>query len=697
MSEENTTFTVWDENNSVDIKKESDMIWNIANKLRGPYTSDKYKDVILPMVVIRRFECALEDTKEEVLKNKDNYPDEVLYTFSKHQFYNKSDFTLKKLLDDQENIVENFKKYINAFSPNVVDIIKNLDFEREIEKLYASNRLNEVIQKFSEVDLNPKNVDNIKMGYIFEDLIRRFSENAEAGDHYTGRDIIRLMVSLVLSEGCEDVLNEKQKIVKILDQAAGTGGMLTTAMDYILHENPDANVKLYSQEVNPESYALCLAEMLIRGQDTSNIKLQDTMISDCFEDEKMRFLFENPPFGLAWKGEKAAEGVENAVNQEAKKENGRFPAGVPNGGDMQLLFLQSSINKLADNGRAAIISNGSPLFSGTITSGNSKIRKWILENDYVESIIQLSDNMFYNTGISTYIWIISKNKSEKRRGKIQLIDASSFKKKLGNSLGNKQYEIRPEHIEKITKLYHDFEENEYSKIYDNQEFILCQYTIEQPLQRNYAITEERINKMSESNLSSFFNKNKYEELLNKELNGEKIKKEDKTKLEKFRKNESTYYAIMDSLTNNISDEIYTTSEEFEPILLDILKDIFNSKKELTNKVNQIMKGLSVRDETLPPERNKRGGVRYDTEPDSKITEIIPSTVNINEYFEKEVLPFVNENTRISAKKDSKKEGAEISFNKCFYKYQKPTSSNILLDKFLKLEKMMNEKVNKLGD
>lgn len=414
----------WDDN-PIDVSTEVNFIWSIANKLRGPYQSDKYKDVIIPMVIIRRLECALQETKDVVVTQylkMPTYPAKAMYKISGYQFYNTSEFTLAELVNDAEHLALNFKSYINGFSPNIQDIIKNLEFDKQIDKMDKHNRLLAVVKAFSEIDLNPKTIDNMKMGYIFEELIRKFSENAEAGDHYTGRDIIKTMVSILLAEGCDDIFDDG-KIVTILDQAAGTGGMLSTANNYIKRFNPTADVRLFSQEVNPESYAMCLAEMLIRGQNADNIRLQDTMKADCFKDTKMRFVIENPPFGQPWGGKDAPEGDEEAVKAEVLKgTSGRFPAGAPSSGDMQLLFIQSAINKMDDEcGRAAIIENGSPLFSGSTSSGESQIRRWLLENDYIEAIIQLSTDMFYNTGIATYIWVLSKNKRAERKGKYSLL------------------------------------------------------------------------------------------------------------------------------------------------------------------------------------------------------------------------------------------------------------------------------------
>ena len=689
---------LWDDT-PIDVSSEVNFIWSIANKLRGPYQSDKYKDAIIPMTIIRRFECALTDTKDAVVKQfkkMPTYPTKAMYKISGYQFYNTSEFTLAELVNDSEHLANNFKSYINGFSANIQDIIKNLEFDKQIDKMDKHNRLLPVVKAFSELDLNPKTIDNMKMGYIFEELIRKFSENAEAGDHYTGRDIIKTMVSIILAEGCDDIFDDG-KIVTILDQAAGTGGMLSTANNYIKRFNPTADVRLFSQEVNPESYAMCLAEMLIRGQNADNIKLQDTMKADCFPETKMRFLIENPPFGTPWGGKDAPEGDEEAVKSEVLKgESGRFPAGAPGSGDMQLLFIQSAINKLDESyGRAAIISNGSPLFSGGTSSGESQIRRWLLENDYIEAIIQLNTDMFYNTGISTYIWVISKNKRTERKGKIQLIDASHLCHKLRKNLGKKKCEITPEDRNAITKLYADFLENDYCQIYDNTEFIYKEYSIMQPLQRSYGITEDRINEMiSSGTLTSLYDEAKVSTLESlEELTGK-----DKNKLDNYKKNKPIYDAILEALNNAISNDIYKNPESFTPVVTNLLKDIFTDTKELKKIVDKVVKGLSVMDKTADIQKDKKGNIIYDK--DTKDTEIVPWGTNIDDYMASEVLPHVPDakaffEEDLGKKNPVIKTGAEIPFTRYFYKYQAPTSSDELKKKFNELEYTVASKVNKL--
>ena len=682
----------------VDVSTEVNFIWSIANTLRGPYQSDKYKDVIIPMVIVRRFECALAKTKAKVVaqfKKNPNYPYKAMCKISEFQFYNTSEYTLSELLNDSENIAANFKSYLNAFSPNVQEIIMSnssgLDFEKQIDKMDKHNRLYGVIKKFSELDLNPKTIDNVKMGYIFEDLIRRFSENAEAGDHYTGRDIIKTMVNILLAEGCDDIF-EDGKVITVCDQACGTGGMLSTTENFVKRFNPTADIRLFGQEVNPESYAICLAEMLIKGQNAENIRLQDTMKADSFTNTKMRFMVENPPFGQPWGGKDAAEGVEEAVYKEKSKANSRWGAGyLPATGDMQLLFIQSAVDKMDDLcGRAAIIENGSPLFTGGTASGESQIRRWLLENDLLEAIIALPTDLFYNTGIATYIWVLSKNKSKKRRGKVQLIDASGIYHKLRKSLGNKRNEITPEDRKRITELYANFEENELCQIYDNEEFMYREYVVKQPLQRSYAIDDERIENLVVSGaLNTVYDEAKVNELENSEE--ELSAKEEKT-LEKLKAGKPLYDSIMETLKANTGKKKYMEPVSFMARLSELLPDV--DKKLL----DRIADGLSAMDKDAEIQKDKKGNILWDN--DSKDTEIVKYTESIEDYMAREVLPhipdakaFFEEDT--SAKKPIVKTGAEIPFTRYFYKYQQPKASKDLAKEFVELDKSVNKRIAKL--
>lgn len=688
---------LWDDN-PVDVSTEVNFIWSIANRLRGAYTSDKYKDVIIPMTIIRRLECALADTKEEVVakhKKDPKTPAKVLCKTSGLKFYNTSEYTLSELLNDSEQIASNLKSYLQGFSANIQDVINGLEFEKNIDKMDNNNRLYSVVKGFSELDLNPKTIDNVKMGYIFEELIRKFSENAEAGDHYTGRDIIKMMVSVLLSEGCDDI-TEKGKVITILDQACGTGGMLSTSYNYLKRVNENADIRLFGQETIGESYAICVAEMLIKGQDAENIRKADTMKFDCFPETKMRFVIENPPFGQPWGGKDAPEGDEKAVKDEfAKGLKGRWGAGLPSSGDMQLLFVQSAVHKMDDKvGRAAIIENGSPLFSGGTSSGESQIRRYLLEKDLIEAIIALPTDLFYNTGIATYIWVLSKNKRKERKGKVQLIDATSICHKLRKALGNKSNEITKEDREKITKLYNDFKESELVKIFDNEDFMYREYAVMQPLQRSYGFTAERIERMlSKDALKSIYNEAKVLELENKEDQDEK----DLAEIEKENAKKPAYDAILKSLNDaqaKYKEKKWLRPEDFEPVLTDALKDCTVEKKIF----EKIMDGLSVMDKEAVIQKDKKGDIIYDTE--TKDTEIVAYKESINDYMAREVLPhipdakaFFEEN--FGAKKPVIKTGAEIPFTRQFYKYIKPRSSEELAKEFTELEKTVSSAIAEL--
>lgn len=687
----------------MNITKEVNMVWSIANKLRGVYKSDKYKDVIIPMVIIRRFECALAKTKNKVLEAYENdktTPEKILCKLSGYSFYNTSKFDLKELLNDSEHIAANFKSYINGFSSNVKTILlkDGLDFIPDIDKMAKNNRLLGVIKEFSVLDLDPETVDNHKMGYIFEDIIRRFSENAEAGDHFTPREVIKLMVKVLLSEGCDD-LATPGKTVTILDAACGTGGMLSTARDSIMELNPNADVQLFGQEVNPESYGICLADMLIKGQDAKNIRFQDTMKADCFSatlndrEQKMRFVIMNPPFGQPWGGKDAADGVEAAVKKEYQLGfKGRFGAGLPGTGDMQLLFMQHAISKLDENGRAAIITNGSPLFSGGTTSGESQIRRWMIENDLIEAIIGLPTDLFYNTGIGIYVFILSKPevKLSKRKGKIQLINATGdeFWTPLRTSLGKKRKEISAGQINKIVDIYTNFKENEYCKIFDKEEFLYREYTVYQPLQRSYGINDERIENLRNNGyLDNFYNQEKVDEL---ELL-DPIPTKDKKQLDKFKENKEVYDSIFKVLEKNKSDKIYKNKTDF----VKVIDELFELPKNITEK---IIDGLSVMDKTAEIQKNKNGEIIPD--PTTKDSEIVKYTKDIKEYMNEEVLPhipdameFFEEN--MNAKKPVIRTGAEFPFTKYFYKYQEPENSEKLEKEFLDIEASLNERIEKL--
>lgn len=477
-------------------KEKANFIWSIADLLRGHYKQADYGKVILPFTVLRRLDFVLEPTKKDVLeahkKHKDKKPEilePILNNIAKVKFHNRSKYDFNELAKDHNNIAENLRNYINGFSIGAKDIIDYFSFDDQIKKLDEYDLLYMVVKKFAEAGDQFKGVTSIEMGYIFEELIRKFAElsNETAGEHFTPREVIRLMVNLLFVND-KDILR-KQGIVKTLyDPAGGTGGMLSVAEEYLHELNPDAKLEVFGQEINPESYAICKSDMLIKGQNPSNIKFGNTFTQDGLEGETFDYMLSNPPFGVDWKK------AEKYVKAEAANKGfaGRFGAGLPSISDGSLIFLQHMISKMkrsAGGSRIGIVFNGSPLFSGGAGSGPSDIRKWIIENDMLEAIIAMPDQLFYNTGISTYIWIVSDRKGKERKGKVQLINATGsdredkdnpFYSKMLRSLGNKRKEIHEAAICRITEIYGEFKEGPYCKIFDNEDFGYRRITVERP-------------------------------------------------------------------------------------------------------------------------------------------------------------------------------------------------------------------------
>jgi type I restriction enzyme M protein len=478
------------------------LIWQIAESLRGVYKPEKYGDVILPMCVIKRFDEIISEKKDDILKAYKlyaNIPEQSQEELIKTEldgldFYNISPFSFDNLIDDQDHLKENFIAYLQGFSSNIKDIIAHFDFNKDIDKLAKNNQLFHVIQEFNNVDLHPNKVDNQTMGYIFEELIRKFKENAEAGDHYTPREVIELCMKMLFM-GKSDEIKTKGKVISIADFCCGTGGMLSVGQKYILEQNKDAKVELYGQEINDESYAICKADMLIKGQDTNNIYFGNTLTDDGHKGKHYRYLISNPPFGVQWKKEQSYVSAEHTTYGFA----GRFGAGVPRVSDGSLLFLQNMISKMIEDdsgSRIAIIFNGSPLFTGDAGGRESNIRKWIIESDMLEGIISLPTDLFYNTGISTYIWILTNKKDEIRKGKIQLVNASDFSKPMRKSLGSKRKFIdSKEQIPEIEKIYKAFEDSKYSKIFDNSDFGYTKITIERPKNLEELKDDEKFEKL----------------------------------------------------------------------------------------------------------------------------------------------------------------------------------------------------------
>jgi type I restriction enzyme M protein len=482
------------------IKNHADFIWSVADLLRGDYKQSEYGKVILPLTVIRRLDCVLEPTKEAVLQRHkqlagriDNV-EPVLEAVVDDQFYNTSPLSFPKLLDDPNTIAESLCLYIGGFSPAAKDVIDKFEFEGQIDRLDRANILYQVVSRFAEIDLHPAMVSNTEMGYLYEELIRRFSElsNETAGEHFTPREVIRLMVDLLFIDDADGVLTKPGIVKTLCDPACGTGGMLSVAEDYLRELNPKGRLEVFGQELNAETYAICRSDMMLKGQNASHIAYGNSFSEDHHEGERFDYLLANPPFGVEWKK------VEAEVRREAETMgfSGRFGAGLPRINDGSFLFLQHMISKMKSpeegGSRVAIVFNGSPLFTGGAGSGESEIRRWIIENDWLEAVVALPDQLFYNTGIFTYFWVVTNRKAPERRGKIQLVDARDHFVKMRKSLGAKRKEISDSQIEDVARLYGDFEERENVKIFPNEAFGFLRITVERPLQLRWEVSEETI-------------------------------------------------------------------------------------------------------------------------------------------------------------------------------------------------------------
>ena len=588
------------------------------------------------------------------------------------QFYNVSDFTWKKLLDDSENIKSNFEEYLNGFSNNVKEIIGKFKFKDEIAQLDKKDKLYAVLNKMYEVDLHINSVSNNKMGYIYEEMLRRFTENSAAGEQYTPREVIRLCMEMLFM-GKENFLTEDGKVISIADFCCGTGGMLSIAEEYIEKINPNAIVNVYGQELLDESFAICQADMLMKGQNPDHIRLGNTLTQDRFSGEKIRFLISNPPFGVTWKDE------EKKVKEEADLGfDGRFGAGTPRVSDGSLLFLQNMISKMYDDeegSRIAIIFNGSPLFTGDAGSGESNIRKWIIENDYLEGIIALPTDMFYNTGIATYIWVLTNKKEEKRKGKIQLVNASEYYQLMRKSLGNKRKEITSEQIKEITNLYNSFEESENSKIFDNEDFGYRKVTIERPLKLSFNVNQETIENVK--NTTQFINLavSKKKDLVVKATE----ENEGREKQEKVIK-------LLESFDNTLQ---YMDRDKF-------IKDLKAKSKEFdialsAGLIKAIVNAIGVRNEDAEVCKDSKGNIESD--PSLKDTESIALKDDVYEYFEKEVKPHVND--AYIDESSINNIGYEIPFTRHFYNYEELRSFEDIMKEVESLESEIALEIRKV--
>lgn len=623
-------------------------IWSVADILRGAYKQHQYGDVILPFTVLTRLDAVLAPTKDAVLAAVDGFdPDQepplgLLRARAGHHysFFNRSQHSLKTLRGDADNLEENLQGYINGFSENIRDIFEQYKFEDTILDLARHDLLLQVLQHFAKTDLHPDRVSNHQMGHIFEELIRKFAEasNETAGEHFTPREVIELMVTLLLAD--EQDLTTPGVVRDVYDPTAGTGGMLSVADDKIKAINPQAAVNLLGQEINPSSYAICKADMVVKGQSIDNIVLGDTLTDPAFENRTFHYGLSNPPFGVDWKQRRKEVETEHKVQGY----DGRFGPGLPRVSDGSLLFLMHLISKLREPtmddhnvaGRGAIVLNGSPLFTGGAGSGESNIRKWVLDNDYLEAIVGLPTDMFYNTGISTYIWVLNKAKPDHRRGKVQLIDATEMYAKMRKSVGSKRHLLTDDNIATIAGLYDAFEDTEHSKIFDTTDFYYRTITVERPLRLNYAYITERIERVMAARAI--------------------------TRLDEH--TQTTLRDVLQQAQHDHNNAVYTQRQVFHD---DLRTRIDQAGLVLTPTVlRTVLAELGEHDDHGELVTKRNG----DPEPNTELrdTENVPWDHDIHEYLDKEVKPFIPDAWIDETKT---KEGVEIPFTRHFYQYTPP--------------------------
>lgn len=670
----------------------ANFIWDICNLLRGPYKRNEYRKVILPLTVLRRFDCLLAPTREQVLKEHarikgkpETLVRSLLEKITGYPFYNLARFDFSKVLDDSKQIAEGLNKYINGFSPNVREIMERFAFGEQIARMAEKNLLYQVVKAFAKVDLSPQRVDNMQMGYVFEELIRIGAEqsNEEAGEHFTPREVIRLMVNLLLSP--EKDLRRSHVVKTIYDPACGTGGMLSVADDYIRKLNTKATPVLFGQDWNDEAWAVCKSDMLIKGKDADQIRLGDTFSKDAFERDPdgkkytFDYMLANPPFGVEWKQQ------EKFIRNEAAHYGyeGRFGAGLPRINDGSLLFLQHMLSKMRPEkkggSRIAIVFNGSPLFTGDAGSGESEIRRWIIESDWLEAVVALPDQLFYNTGISTYIWILTNRKEERRKGRIQLVDARQFYVKMKKSLGNKRNKIgdphddprEPDQIGEITRIHGDFRDGEtrtfsvegkekelvVSKIFDTADFGFHKIAVERPLRLNFQASAERIARLE---LESAFRA-----LATSQKKNEKIRLEE---IAEGERRQEAIRALLREFGKTTGERLYKDRAVFlnELKALDAVGDEDEPIRLSTSELKAIQNALGERDETAEVCRDKHG--QPEPDPYLRDTESVPLKEDIKEYFKREVLPHVPDAWIDHSKT---KIGYEIPLNRHFYRYEPP--------------------------
>jgi type I restriction enzyme M protein len=678
----------------------ANFIWSICNLLRGPYKRNEYRKVILPLTVLRRFDCLLAPTKAKVLSEYPKIktkPESVIGSLlgkiTRRPFYNLSKLDMPKLLDDPNQLAPNLNTYIQRFSPNVRAIMERFAFDQQIARMAEKNLLYEVIKAFATIDLSPARVDNIQMGYVFEELIRIGAEqsNEEAGEHFTPREVIKLMVNLLLSP--EKDLGKSHVVKTIYDPACGTGGMLSVAEKYIRDLNAEAKPHLFGQDWNDEAWAVCKSDMLIKGEDADNIRRDDTFTKDGFDrNEKgdkytFDYMLANPPFGVEWKQQA------RFIEQEARSlgYSGRFGAGLPRINDGSLLFLQHMLSKMRapkhGGSRIGIVFNGSPLFTGDAGSGESNIRQWIIENDWLEAVVALPDQLFYNTGISTYIWVLTNRKEPERKGKIQLIDARRFFVKMTKSLGNKRNKIgdpadrpsEPDQIAEITRIFGNFRDGEtrmfpeedpitkqsvqrervVSKVLDNADFGFHKITVERPLRLNFQATSERIARLEdESGFKKIASSTKKNEAARRE------------EIEVGKHRQEEIRTLLANFAKAHGETLYKDREAFLITLREA--DRAAGMRLSASETTAVVGALDERDETAEICHDKSGNPEPD--PELRDTESVPLKESIAEYVKREVLPHVPDAWIDESKT---KVGYEIPLNRHFYRYEPPRPLEVI--------------------
>ena len=641
------------------VNNHAGFIWSVADLLRGVYKQSDYGRVILPLTVLRRLDCVLEPTKAAVLEADETLPvtlqnrDPVLCQAASQSFYNTSHHTFATLLGDPDHVAGHLRNYIAGFSDSARDIVDKFNFDAQIDRLDSHNLLYFVLSKFAEIDLSPGAMSNLAMGYLYEELIRKFSElsNETAGEHFTPREVIRLMVNLLFTD--DDELLTKPGVVKtLLDPACGTGGMLSIAEDYLRDLNPEGELRVFGQELNAETYATCRADMLIKGLEAENIRFGNSFDNDQHDGQRFDYLLANPPFGVEWKM------VADFVRDEHadKGFGGRFGAGLPRINDGSFLFLQHMVSKMKrpeeGGARLAIVFNGSPLFTGAAGSGESEIRRWIIESDMLEAVVALPDQLFYNTGISTYFWVVTNRKAPRRRGKVQLIDARESFTKMRKSLGQKRKEIAADQIDDITRLYGAFEEGPRSKIFPNESFGFLRITVERPLQLRWEITEDTL---------AIVESHKAVVKLDPEVRE----------------------ALLAALQERIGDE-FDSDDTVQALVRAAVLPVTGAKAAAVGKA--VAAALAIRDPSAPVQLDRRANpqpdpelrdhenvplppmpVAFEPDPTARI-DTIEYRSAINNYLDAEVLPYVPD---VWHDPDKTKIGYEIPLTRHFYTFIPP--------------------------